>query len=647
MKNVMLVRMPRSAFLVMLGVLPVCAQTITGLKVRTDPEAARVRPGETIVVQAQVFGKTSDGREGRLRRDGFFAGVSGGCVSKPFRFQGADTASFIETASSEFGRLVGQGVGQYTMKDAFLFVAPRETGKYTITITLNDVKAETGIDVTSEAPAGIVAEKQTFGAETHADDPYRKLALHWAPFIAQETWFQPKSDYLTRFDYDGDWRGNNNWDNLEAGSSQAYVYYTAMETSTHVFLVYNFFHPRDYSDNCALGSCHENDNEGIVLAIQKDGSEFGRLQTMETLAHNNVHSYVNDASIRPGIHEIEAAVSFWQESHPMVFVEAGGHGALSVSDRNSLFNGALMRFTGTGVTYVPKGVAERPGSPCAREVGYELLAIEEHWWRKATTDWKEPTFDEPYVYVPFGGRPAPRNPRLFGAFLGRKEAVNKARPFWGWFDTRGRNQRIVNTGQWAMDPAYSLSRNMTFPGEQRFSLDYTYNPYLGIVTDAPRASMNAPPDFVAATAIPAGASVSPPVTGGAALGGAGGLRGALGQVLSGANSEKIGGILKQAGIGAGGLDALRQIGGVVNNCMLSVRTAGLAEIIVRGKGTEAPEGVEVKGECALPQSVLKIRTELRSGPVEVKTVEMPAESNNWGVRLLFEAAGQYELVIVW
>ena len=91
--------------------------------------------------------------------------------------------------------------------------------------------------------------------------------------------------------FDGNWHGDDNWDSTPTGSSQAYVYYAVMETATHWFLVYNFFHPRDYDDRCIAGTCHQNDNEGLVLTVRKDGSRFGRLQVMETLAHNRIFSY--------------------------------------------------------------------------------------------------------------------------------------------------------------------------------------------------------------------------------------------------------------------------------------------------------------------------------------------------------------------
>jgi len=46
-----------------------------------------------------------------------------------------------------------------------------------------------------------------------ADDPaHRKLAEHYAPVVFQET-RSAVLDAIGRFDYDGDWRGDNNWRN--------------------------------------------------------------------------------------------------------------------------------------------------------------------------------------------------------------------------------------------------------------------------------------------------------------------------------------------------------------------------------------------------------------------------------------------------
>jgi hypothetical protein len=101
-----------------------------------------------------------------------------------------------------------------------------------------------------------------------------------------------------------------------------------METATHWFLVYNFYHPRDYSDKCIVGTCHENDNEGLIMTIAKDGSQYGRLQTMETLAHNNIYSFRADNRIKDGVHDIDGDIE-WMGSHPVVFIESGGHGVFA------------------------------------------------------------------------------------------------------------------------------------------------------------------------------------------------------------------------------------------------------------------------------------------------------------------------------
>ncbi len=271
--------------------------TVTEIQLRTDPAGAKVRPLESIVVQLLAYGEISDGSSGtkkvRLQpaseigfklKDG-----NGGWLSKPFRFQGQETESFYEPEGSGLAAIIfRRATSQYVRQDSTLYTAPEKSGKYEIEATLEGKTASITIDVDPSAPSLRTPEKVEFPAEGPSRDPYRLLAQHYAPFVAQETWFQPKSDFLARFDLDGDWRGDDNWQDAEEGSSQAYVYYAAMETQTHWFLIYNFFHPRDYSDKCVVGTCHENDNEGMILTIEKDGSQYGRLLSMETLAHNNV-----------------------------------------------------------------------------------------------------------------------------------------------------------------------------------------------------------------------------------------------------------------------------------------------------------------------------------------------------------------------
>ena len=45
-----------------------------------------------------------------------------------------------------------------------------------------------------------------------ADENHRRVAEHYAPVVFQES-RSTVLDFITRFDYDGDWKGDNNWRN--------------------------------------------------------------------------------------------------------------------------------------------------------------------------------------------------------------------------------------------------------------------------------------------------------------------------------------------------------------------------------------------------------------------------------------------------
>lgn len=481
-----------AAFLVATAVWP--AVIIEEYKLVVEAGAARVRPKETLEIQIKAYGRIEQEgqqtRQGRVEPGSWSIRVveeKSGWISKPYRFQGKDEEEIERVQTSGWKGILGQVAGQFTVKDTVLYTAPETPGTYTVevsnTVAGKIVSAQLKVEVSGAAPSRWVKPQRSFGAEPRDDYRYRKLAEHYAPFVAQETWFQPRADYLHRFDFDGDWHGDNNWDNLEKGSPQGYVYYAAMETATHWFLHYNFFHARDYSDNCVAGTCHENDNEGIILTVKKNGTEFGQLELMETLAHNNVYTYTNRRDLRARLHNVDGPLDLVDGRHPVVFLEAGGHGAIGGGDRKSQFDAKRLRWKqNTGVTYRYKGVAEVPRGGMDSEIGYELLSIYEHWWQKheQREGWKENTFADFNEYRPFGNRPRPRNPVISSAFRGVKHDPNKARPFWGWFDMKGRTRRVLAPGQWALDPAYSVFQSLTWPRNEAWSMDYTYNPYLGV-----------------------------------------------------------------------------------------------------------------------------------------------------------------------
>ncbi|MBI3210481.1 MAG: hypothetical protein HYZ37_16475 [Candidatus Solibacter usitatus] len=462
---------------------------ITGLRFNCAPKDCRVKPFEHIPVQVLVDGElpasgNDQPKKGRIRiSPGAMKVVetNGGAVSKPFKFQGEDPGGFVESGSA-FRSIAEKIAGDYIVFDTFLYVAPEQPGTYTLENDTQGVKGQVKITVAADAPSVKKPEEATFEPEDKSNEPYRALVEHYAPFYAQETWFQPKADIPTRSDFDKDLIGDNNWDNLDKGTSQAYVYYAVMETATHWFLQYNVWHPRDYSDKCVIGSCHENDNEGLTLTIQKDGSQFGKLVLMETLAHDNVYAFTNDSGIRGAAHGIEGRIELFEESHPVVFVESGGHGQYGTTKKtHSRYTVSKDQFdAGTGITFLYKGVAERPRHANDRKVGYELLPILTHWWPRAAIERDQKMFDAFATYQPAGGRPGMQQPRIGMTFYGRKQAANKAKPFWGWQDNKTLKNGILAVGQWGLDPAYAFTRVVR--SSAPVSTDYIYNPYLGVST---------------------------------------------------------------------------------------------------------------------------------------------------------------------
>src|ERR1700751_2596096 len=79
-------------------------------------------------------------------------------------------------------------------------------------------------------------------------DADREVAARFAPTFYQALGDKPRSDYITNFDFDGDWRGDNNWTNSANLDFplKAHIYYSVSETATHYFIHYAVFHPRDY-----------------------------------------------------------------------------------------------------------------------------------------------------------------------------------------------------------------------------------------------------------------------------------------------------------------------------------------------------------------------------------------------------------------
>lgn len=350
-------------------------------------------------------------------------------------------------------------------------------------------------------PAVKVSKANAYRGAQHDLD----VAARFAPVFVQGLGEEPRLDYITRFDFDGDWQGDNNWKNAdnEAYALTGAVYYSVSETPTHYYIHYAVFHPRDYKGGEKKGAllskfirsglaaaekyekydptgrlddavlAHENDLEGCLVVVEKKGASIddARVVYVETLAHNKFLKYAPEGAGG-------ASPVILKNGHPRLFVEPKGHGVAAVDgtddQKKEAVNGTLIyRYMGKG-----DNPAKVEGGP----VGYELVPIYTTLWQRAKGG-SGSTYGEAYdfstIKISTQSKKTTTRTEKIGkvgvAFSGKVGALNMARAPWGWFDPSEKNQPL---GHWFFDPAATIQRH--FKRGQDFSTTYVHNPILDV-----------------------------------------------------------------------------------------------------------------------------------------------------------------------
>jgi hypothetical protein len=277
------------------------------------------------------------------------------------------------------------------------------------------------------------------------------LAAHWAPIHYQDTDSSKyNADYLSVFDYDGDWQGLDNWNHLDAFATRltGAVYFSVVENATTWYIVYAYYHPRDWSEVSGPWT-HENDMEGLLEVVAKDGSTYGALRAMVTIAHSDFYSYIPPGSpYTSGGQSIDGTLTmqtYAGSAHPTTFQEAKGHGC---------FRWAGSFPGGDGLVYYPSGTGELPSGGNDRSVGYQLVDL-----FSAGGLWARRDNAETYA--------------SFGTFRGDDGEDNAANTPWGWDDHDDGGS--VLRGDMAIDPAKLIRTYFANAGTH--SSTYLRNPY--------------------------------------------------------------------------------------------------------------------------------------------------------------------------
>lgn len=367
--------------------------------------------------------------------------------------------------------------------------------------------------LTSPLPTPVI--EQPASTPLTGEERERALAARFAPVIHQRLTPEVAThrfDYITRFDFDGDWVGNNNWAHAEDARYplRAYLHYAIVETEIHYFITYAVFHPRDWSlgqplyeqvldrvkeklgvyfPEQARGQAefnHENDLEGLMVVVRKgDEPERMHLEAVETLAHNRFYKYLVPGSTLADAPAGETVAT--DGERPIIYIESQKHGIKRYEEQD--------RRGGPVIVYRYEGRAEEPqafdGSavyaPAQQEASYDLLPIYDTFWLRALAA-EEPndTFGEVHDFgtlmtaaTSIAGNRTRRVEFALGrvgvALRGDVAGKNKARMPWGWYDEA--DQDLV-MGDWFLNPAKTLA--VHFPTARDISDRYVSNPFAGI-----------------------------------------------------------------------------------------------------------------------------------------------------------------------
>jgi Zn-dependent protease with chaperone function len=345
--------------------------------------------------------------------------------------------------------------------------------------------------LTASATASSTSEAATLPLSSEDATPRqvrdREVAALFAPIFHHGLGTSPRYDYITNFDFDGDWRGDNNWKNAadRQYAMNSWVYYSVRETATHCFIHYAAFHPRDYKGGERRGTflsrgiraavnaagrydptgraeeavlAHENDLEGALVVVEKRGDDpaRGRVVFVETMAHNSFLKYVPEGTPREGF----AAVSL-SGRHVRLFIEPRGHGIQSWRGDDEQLKQSVNGIK----VYTFTGAAEEAELHPKGPTGYDLAPIYETLWLEAlrgSTPAYAETQDYGSVFVKVLAEDGTaeerevRVGRVGTAFRGSVGGKNLARPPWAWFDGADRNEPL---GEWFFDPARAIRRH--------------------------------------------------------------------------------------------------------------------------------------------------------------------------------------------
>ncbi|MGD8413845.1 MAG: hypothetical protein PVF33_06420 [Candidatus Latescibacterota bacterium] len=327
------------------------------------------------------------------------------------------------------------------------------------------------------------------------------VAFRHAPVLLQKVHGRyQRADFITRVDFAHRWPSiHKNWDAVweKKGAGYRYKlaahgYYSVVETHTHRYLLYAFYHPQDWSafwknpahSKPTLANQHVHDMEGCLAVVpRRDDPDSEVVEAVVTISHHHFYSFAGRRH-RGKLLEGGRTVSGWTEDldGPIeltdrfagrgepdfrfkLYADSGGH-AIKGTKKDWGSESRILRYRPslTRAEAPAEGGYQKETDAYFQTVRYKLVSIFAPGGMWAKRD------DRRVFQVDGAGREA---------FVRSDEDGNlkagDANPPWGWDDADDRHR----PGEIAWDPAHLTADY--FAGLREFSREYTHNRYIGIV----------------------------------------------------------------------------------------------------------------------------------------------------------------------
>jgi len=334
-------------------------------------------------------------------------------------------------------------------------------------------------------------------------DKYLEIAKKFAPIIYQGIEGDGFSDLITNFNYDGNWIGNDNWDNLDKfkNSLKPYIYYSILETEDYYYINYDIFHPRDWkgglitktilgfvklliayiepTQNLRLVQLsHENDLEGLVVMVKKGIEPIteDRVEYINIFSHDAFKQFQSENNFTSSfpIFQIE-------NRRPVLYIEPKGHGISPYPMKEN-------------IKYIKYEFNENKNQNIAKNtITYDLLPVFDEFWQRAINGNKEmfanfDSFNNFIIEAKVNGQKINimKNFGKIGTdFYGDNGVNNAATAPWGWREIVYSKIYGINLGndfvigEWFFNPAKFLKNKYNLSKD--ISETYLFHPYFGLI----------------------------------------------------------------------------------------------------------------------------------------------------------------------